>query len=78
MSKFTVKKKESEVVDTAKFDSKEDFKLVKLSSGKESLIHRIQADKLVKEGKAVPVKGAEIESDEESAAIRTKVKVTKK
>ena len=60
MAKVKLKGKESEVVGTAKFEASE-FMAVKLKSGKVSLVHKIQGEKLIKSKKAEAVKGAEIE-----------------
>lgn len=77
MGKFEIKKPESKVVKTVTFNQKDDYKTVKLTSGKVCLLHAYQADKLVKEKKATYEKDVEVLESKE-ATIRTKVVTTKK
>lgn len=76
MGKFEIKKPESKVLETVTFNKKEDYKTVKLNSGKVCLLHTFQANKLVKEKKATFEKDAEI-LESPGATIRTKVPTTK-
>lgn len=60
MPQVKLKEKESKTVGTATFEPK-DFMAVKLKSGKVSLVHKIQGEKLIKEKKATEIKDADIE-----------------
>lgn len=60
MAQVKLKGKEDKVVGKAKFTA-DQFIAVKLKSGKVSLVHKIQGEKLIKEKKATEVKDAEIE-----------------
>ena len=76
MGKFEIKKPESKVLKTVTFNNKEDYKTVKLNSGKVCLLHAFQADKLVKDKKATYQKDVEL-LESPGATIRTKVVTTK-
>lgn len=77
MPVFDIKQEESKEVAKATFEKKEDYKvvvLVKDPQKKERLLHVIQADRLIKNGKAEAVKGKKLETRE----VETVVTVEKK
>lgn len=67
MPVFNVKEKESKEVAKATFGKKEDYKVVTLNKDpmkRERVLHVLQADRLIKNGKAAEVKGAKLETRE--------------
>lgn len=61
MPKFELKEEKAVVGQKATFNKESDYKVVTLNSdptNKERLLHVIQADRLIKNGKAKEVKGA--------------------
>lgn len=62
MPQFKIKEKESKVVATATFNKKEDYKAVILNGQKTAkLLHKIQADALIKAKKATEAKDVVID-----------------
>lgn len=74
MPKVSLKKKDSKKVGVATFE-KDDFMAVKLKSGKTSVVHKLQGEKLIKDKKATEVKDVELE---ERRSNISKVEVKKK
>ena len=74
MPNFSIKEQDSKTVAEVTFNKATDYKAVKLASGQTVLIHKIQADDLIKAKKATEVKEVEVE---ETVNERTKVKVSK-
>ncbi len=67
MPVFDIKQKESKEVEKATFGKREDYKVITLNSDpqkKERLLHKIQADRLIANKKAVEVKGSKLETRE--------------
>lgn len=62
MSKYSIKKKEQKEVAIATFHNENDYKVVKLLNGKTTILHKIQADKLIELKRAEVVKGEAIVS----------------
>lgn len=72
MPVFDIKQKQSEVVEKATFDKAEDFKVVYLNSDatkKPRLLHKLQADRLIKNKKATEVKDAKLEQREVETVV---------
>lgn len=62
MPQFKIKKEESKVVEKATFNKKEDYMAVILDGQKTpKLLHRIQAEKLIKSKKAKEAKDVKVE-----------------
>lgn len=75
MGKFSIKQEKSKEIGTVTFHNKEDYKVVKLTkSGKTTLLHKMQADALIKDKKAELVKDAAVS---EKTGKRTSVQVDK-
>jgi hypothetical protein len=75
MSKFSIKQEEKKTSGTATFHKESDYKVVKLTkSGKTTMLHKLQADKLIKEKKAELVKDVAVTS---KTGKRTSVEVDK-
>lgn len=69
---FDIKQESSKEVAKATFEKKEDYKVVTLNSDpqkKERLLHVIQADRLIKNGKAELVKGKKLEAREVETVV---------
>ena len=72
MPVFDIKQEESKEIAKATFEKKEDYKVVTLKSDpqkKERLLHTIQSDRLVKNGKAEYVKGKKLETREVETVV---------
>lgn len=73
MPAFKIQKKESEQVATATFRKKEDYMVVTLNDDvlkRPRLLHKIQAEKLIKLKRATQVKDAEINEAEPKITIK--------
>ncbi len=69
---FDIKQEDSKEVAKATFEKKEDYKVVTLNNDpqkKERLLHVIQADRLIKNGKAEVVKGKKLEAREDETVV---------
>lgn len=69
---FDIKQKESKEIAKATFEKKEDYKVVTLNNdpqGKERLLHKIQADRLIANKKAIEVKGSKLEAREVETVV---------
>jgi len=74
MPVFDIKQKESQEVAKATFDKKDDYKVVYLNSDaskKPRLLHKIQAERLIKNKKATEVKEAKLEEREVETVVTT-------
>jgi hypothetical protein len=72
MPQFDIKQDESKEIAKATFEKKDDYKVVTLKSDpqkKERLLHIIQADRLIKNGKAELVKGKKLETREVETVV---------
>lgn len=72
MPQFDIKQEDSKEIAKATFEKKEDYKVVTLNNdprGKERLLHVIQADRLIKNGKATAVKGKKLETREVETVV---------
>ncbi len=73
MPAFKIQRKESEQVDTATFRKKADYKVVTLNDDvlkRPRLLHKIQAEKLIKLKLATEVKDADISEAEPKVTIK--------
>ena len=72
MPQFEVASPEKEGVGTATFHKESDYKVVKLKSdktGKERILHKIQADALIDKGLAEIVKSAKLQKREITTVV---------
>lgn len=77
MPVYDIKQGESKEIAKATFDKKEDYKVVFLNSDatkKPRLLHSLQADRLIKNGRATLVKDAKLELREVETVVTTEKK----